>query len=263
MGVKLVALDIDGTIIPFKSEHGDAPSPRIREAVRAARARGIEVVLASGRMFPGAVRVARTLELNGVVISQEGASVHRADGTLLYEYPIEFAYALEITAYAQRAALDYEWFNTTRYAATRESEATRHYGEICGITPEYHPNPETLGIVPNGVGILSDNSRAPEIHRELASHHGDRIHLLDFPHVTVAVSAEASKGHALSRLCADLGIAREETLAIGDSVNDAAMLAWAGRGLAMAKSDGYARDAADEVLPDRDDIVAEVLDSLV
>jgi hydroxymethylpyrimidine pyrophosphatase-like HAD family hydrolase len=49
-------------------------------------------------------------------------------------------------------------------------------------------------------------------------------------------------------LAQDFGIEQQAVLAIGDSVNDASMLRWAGRGVAMPHSDRYARDASDEVL---------------
>jgi hypothetical protein len=71
---------------------------------------------------------------------------------------------------------------------------------------------------------------------------------LDFPSVTAAHAPEASKGNALALLAQDLGIEQRAVLAIGDSVNDASMLRWAGRGVAMPHSDRYARDAADEML---------------
>jgi len=66
--------------------------------------------------------------------------------------------------------------------------------------------------------------------------------------VTAAHSVDASKGKALALLAKELGIEQRSVLAIGDSVNDASMLNWAGRGVAMPHSDRYALAAADEVL---------------
>jgi hydroxymethylpyrimidine pyrophosphatase-like HAD family hydrolase len=103
--------------------------------------------------------------------------------------------------------------------------------------------------VPTGAGIISTTDHAPDIHRDLAARFGEALHLLDFPAVTVAVAPNANKGHALSLICADLNIDRHATIAVGDSVNDAPMLAWAGRGIAMPHSDRYAFDAAHEILP--------------
>ena len=262
MAVKLVALDIDGTLLPFEGPHEGALSPRLRSAVAALAGRGVAVVLASGRMHPGAARIAQELQLAGPLIAQEGCVVASAAGEVVHEVRLAASLAQAVVAYARDEGHEYEWFGTSRYAVTKETPATRSYGEMCGVTPEYHAAPEALGIPPNGVGVLGDRKRSPAIHQALAEAHGDRLHLLDFSAVTVAISPTASKGRALAMVADDLGVPRHETVAIGDSVNDASMLAWAGRGLAMAKGDRYAHEAADEILPDEEDIVANVLEGL-
>jgi len=260
---KLVALDIDGTIVPGRGESTDLPSPRMTAAIRELVTAGVHVVLASGRMFPGTRLIAEHLGLTTPVICQQGCSVHLLDGTMLHEFPIERAVALEIIAYAREIGRAYEWFNPLRYLASAESEATRNYGLVSGITPEYRPDPEASGVRPTGVGVISSDAEAPAIHRELVARYGEALHVLDFPTVTVAVAPDANKGHALSLLCSDLGIDRHDVLAIGDSVNDASMLAWAGRGVAVAHADRYALDAATEVLQDEgDEAVIALLESL-
>jgi Cof subfamily protein (haloacid dehalogenase superfamily) len=260
MAVKLVALDIDGTIV--QPQTGDSPTPRLKAAVAAAQEAGIAVVLASGRMFPGTASVAQDLGLTGWVICQQGCGIHTMTGEMLHEFPIDHDRAMHIIDYAKSIDRAYEWFSPLRYIASRQSYHTDAYGSVSGITPEYHPFPERSGMRPTGVGIISTKDEAPVIHRALSSHHGEALHLLDFPEVTVAVAPEANKGHALSLVCADLGIDRHETVAIGDSVNDAAMLAWAGRGFAMAHSDRYALDAADQVLDPGEEPVARLLEGL-
>lgn len=259
MGVRLVALDIDGTIVAPGAE---LPTERIRVAVRELTRQGIAVVLASGRMFPGTAKIARHLEVQTPLVCQQGCAVQRLDGTVLHEFPIRHEVALEVVEYARAIARPYEWFNTRRYIASAETEATQEYGRVSGITPEYHAEPEQSGVSPTGVGIISSAEEAAHIHRSLVARYADELHVLDFPTVTVAVAPEANKGHALSLLCADFGIERAEVVAIGDSVNDAAMLAWAGRGIALAHSDRYALDAADEVLEDGEEPVARLLEAL-
>lgn len=259
MGVKLVALDIDGTIV----EHGqDLPSGRITRAVRELHRRGVVVILASGRMFPGTVRIARHLGLTEAVICQQGCSVHTLDGVTLHEFPIPRPQALQIVDYAREIGHPYEWFNPVRYLVSRETISAHEYSRLSGIMPEFVDRPEHSGITPTGVGIISSLEEAGAIHRHLAGLHGDTLHVLDFPEVTVSVAADANKGHAMSLICADLGIDRHETLAIGDSVNDAPMLAWAGRGIAMAHGDRYAIAAADEILEDGEEPVARFLERL-
>lgn len=264
MAVKLVALDIDGTIIsPAHNGHHHEPTQRIRDAIGALISTGVHVILASGRMFPGTLEVARHLGLPGPLVCQQGCSVHLLDGTITHEFPIEREIALEIIAYARQIGRSYEWFNPLRYIASAQSPETEQYGAVSGITPEYRFDPENAGVEPTGVGIISSAAGASEIHRELVRRHGDVLHVLDFPSVTVAVAQDANKGHALSLLCADLGIAREEVVAVGDSVNDASMLAWSGLGVGMPHSDAYAVDSADLVLAPGEHVLERFLEGLL
>ncbi|MBK9611584.1 HAD family hydrolase [Candidatus Amarobacter glycogenicus] len=264
MAVKLVALDIDGTVIPphgYGATH--EPTERLTRAVRACVDSGIHVLLASGRMFPGTSQIARHFGLTTPVICQQGCSVHLPDGTMTHEFLIDRGLAIEICGYAREIERAYEWFNPLRYVVSARSRATEQYGIVSGIEPEYRRDPENSGVRPTGVGIISTHADANGIHRELVARHGHELHVLDFPEVTVAVAQDANKGHALSLVCDDLGIGRDQVIAIGDSVNDAAMLAWAGRGIAMPHSDAYAMDAADEVLAPGEDMLAAFLENLV
>ena len=263
MGVRLIALDIDGTLLPYEGAYKGELSPRVRAAVTALVEDGRTVVLASGRMREGVMSIARELGLDTPFIAQEGCLIANADGTLLREIKLDRDLALAVTAYAREAGYQYEWFSAERYAATEQSPATDYYASLGNIEAEYHPEPETLGIDPSGVGILSDREASSEVHEELVEHFGDTLHVLDFPFVTVALAPEATKANGVALVAKRLGISRAETLAIGDSVNDASMLAWAGRGIATAKADRYAREAADESLPDEEDSVARVLEELL
>ncbi|MGK2966382.1 MAG: HAD-IIB family hydrolase [Tepidiformaceae bacterium] len=263
MRTKLVALDIDGTIVHAHSP-GEVPSPRVTGAIRALSEAGIAVVLASGRMLPGTRMVAKHLGLATPLICQQGCSIHNPAGEIVHEFELPRELALELVGHANDRGHAYEWFNPLRYIVSRWTAESEEYARVSGVKPEYIAKPEHSGVTPTGVGIITSREQANGIHRELVARHGDALHVLDFPAVTVAVAPEANKGHALSLVAAMLGIDRREAIAIGDSVNDAAMLAWAGRGYAMAHADRYALDAADEVLADDEgESVAVLLESLV
>src|SRR5699024_7414732 len=73
-----------------------------------------------------------------------------------------------------------------------------------------------------------------------------------------------SKAWGLEQLCTHLGIDRSEVLAFGDAPNDAEMLAWAGRGVALANAEPVALAAADEVAASNlDDGVAQVIEDVL
>jgi Cof subfamily protein (haloacid dehalogenase superfamily) len=245
---RLIALDIDGTLIAPGAGHEALPDRAICDAIAELVSAGVVVVLASGRMYPGTARVARHLRLDGPLICQQGASVHRADGSRLHQFSLDIGIARELVDFAQARGWPFAWFDAVRYVASTANALSDEYGRVSGVVPEYRADAQHTGIEPTGIDIISTPEHANGVHTELAERYGDRIELLDFPSVTAAHSPHASKAKALSLLAGELGIRADEVLAIGDSANDASMLRWAGRGVAMPHSDGYARAAADEIL---------------
>jgi hypothetical protein len=67
------------------------------------------------------------------------------------------------------------------------------------------------------------------------------------------LNLDANKGDAMAAICGAYGIRQEETAAFGDGDNDAAMLRWAGVGVAVANASDSCRAAADVVLPQTND----------
>ncbi len=61
------------------------------------------------------------------------------------------------------------------------------------------------------------------------------------------------KGIASAKLAKKLGISREETLCIGDSLNDAPMIEWAGLGVVVANGSDAAKSYADVIMPSCDE----------
>lgn len=249
MTVRLVALDIDGTLLEPGVPVDALPGEAMSRAVKALREQGIIVVLASGRMFPGTASVARHLGVDQPLICQQGASVHEGDGRLRHGLSIDETIALELLDYARENDWPLAWFDSTRYLVTRHSPAAQFFADVSNITMEIDDAPHLSGVRATGIDIISTPESAPEVHAALDRRYGKRLSLLDFPSVTAVHAPEASKGNALRVLAEELGIEQPEVLAIGDSVNDVSMLLWAGQGAAPEHCDRYARAAADEILP--------------
>jgi hydroxymethylpyrimidine pyrophosphatase-like HAD family hydrolase len=85
------------------------------------------------------------------------------------------------------------------------------------------------------------------------------------PYFLEMLPARTDKGTALAKVAAFLGIKQEETLAIGDSMNDEGMIRWAGLGIAMVNGDERIKDIADHVSEktNDDDGVAEVIEQFI
>ncbi|MEM8768450.1 MAG: HAD family hydrolase [Pseudomonadota bacterium] len=247
--IRLVALDIDGTLLDPGVPVTALPDAAMSAAVSALREKGIIVVLASGRMYPGTQAVAEHLDIDQPLICQQGASVHNADGSLRHGYAIDRGIALELLDYARQHQWPLAWFDSSRYLVTEHCEQAQFFADVSRITMEIHRTPETSEVAPTGIDIISSMDDAKAVHDEIADRYGERLSLLDFPSVTAVHCADASKGNALAMLAQELHISSDEVLAIGDSVNDVSMLQWAGFSAAPAHCDHYAQAAAGEILP--------------
>ncbi len=236
MRIDLIALDLDGTLL----SRDETISLRNRQAIRRALEAGVRVVLVTGRGADMPVRVSRELGLNLPVICCHGAltkdfGAHRT----LVHVPVPLAQAKILVEFAEEHGLSVAIYLEEMFWRL---EGTQLYMD------------DMLGPSWREVKTFQDVlTTAPTFVRFLGKHAVDAVrkHLLHLPlnfrfeswfdFIECAVlHPEASKKHALARLCADFNIESEYVLAIGDSPNDVPMLQWAGVGVAMA-------NAADDV----------------
>lgn len=93
----------------------------------------------------------------------------------------------------------------------------------------------TLAVMSEGLAALDAPTEQAENLRKIIS-----IHRTEYPARDLAIvdlmPNGCSKGSALARLAADRGVDAAEIVAIGDNMNDAEMLAYAGRAVVMENS---------------------------
>ena len=246
--VKLVALDIDGTLLAPGVPHNAVPDDTVVGAVKALQARGIVVMLATGRMYPGTAPIANHLGIKEPAICQQGASIHHADGRLRYAYSIDQDIAAELYDFATSHGYSLAWFDHERYLVTSMSPAAEFFAAVSGVKIEVNARPHESGVKATGIDIVSNEKTSSDVHRLLEARYGSRVALLDFNTVTAIHEPRASKGNALALIAEDLGVDRSQVLAIGDGINDVSMLSWAGQSGTPAHGDSYAKDSAKEIL---------------
>jgi len=232
MRIDLIALDLDGTLLD-PDEH---ISKRNREAVGAALARGIRVVLVTGRGVDLPIRISAELGLNLPVICCHGALTKDfgANRTLVH-LPVPLQYAKPMIEYAQAHDLS--------VAVYAEELFWRLEGSHVFMDDMHGPSWRTvrgfadvLHEAPTFIRFLGEKSV-----RAMEAEFGDwplnfrYESWTDFVECAV-LNRDASKRNALSRLCADFQIPPDAVLAIGDSRNDVPMLRWAGIGVAMGNA---------------------------
>ena len=98
--IKVLALDLDGTLTNSQKE----VTPRTRAALDAAIAKGVTIVLASGRPTAGVLPLAKELGLDkkgGCILSYNGGKIIDCrTGETLYQKQLDAQYVPELCAFA-------------------------------------------------------------------------------------------------------------------------------------------------------------------
>jgi hypothetical protein len=253
----LFAADLDGTLV----DRNDGIHARDREAIARARAAGVEVTIATGRLTSRTHPIARSLGLGSPMVCADGAVIAcAATERVLARRPIPTAHVLDIvTALADHGLSSFIFTHGAIHSCER---GRQHHHYVSGwahdITAHadvrtahaWRSDPEAAVMV---VGIGADEPvRAVEAALQpLAA----SVECLSFAipagRVVRFVAVGASKGTALADVAGRLGLAPDRVAAVGDWFNDVPMLRWAGRSFAMPHAPDSVKASATDVLPPR------------
>ena len=261
MKYKLIASDLDGTLLNDNSEI----TGRTKAAIRAAIAKGALFVPATGRPLCGVERVNILLEGDMPFVLFNGAKVMTGKTKrLLFEQNLDSACALGIWQLGlERDIPIIIWVDETLYI-NRDCDEVREYRKITGAT--IHLTDDISGL--QGITKmlwLCDPAQALRWQDELNARFAGRVNChTSWPQMLEFVDAKASKGLALAAIGAAYGIDRSEMIAFGDNYNDVSMLEYAGLGIAMANAPEDIKAKCQEVtLSNNEDGVAVAMERYV
>jgi hydroxymethylpyrimidine pyrophosphatase-like HAD family hydrolase len=256
MAIRLIALDLDGTLLDSRGRVG----ARNRAAIDEARARGVRLALVTGRRFRDARPLALELGLDVPVIAHNGAltkHAHSLETVAAILMPVGAARAvvrvgrehgadaLVSDDHVGAGLLVYDHVSPGNTALARYIEWSRRVvgEEAAAAIRQVESLDRYLDHDPLHVafsGGCAAMERLAEVFREEL---GGSVRLLltlypkmDFALLDV-LHPDASKGAGLAAVAAEQGLTREEVLAVGDNFNDLEMLEWAGTGVLMGNAD--------------------------
>ncbi len=262
--IRLLAIDLDGTLLNSRAEISSADS----EAVAAAAQQGVEIVIVTGRRSATARKVAAQLALKTGLISSGGALIKDAQGATLHRRLLPMAKA--------RAVLEAAGPGRPSAMLLFDRDGK---GEVVteSLDPAHEPvegyfarNREYLElVVPLEAALTEDVIEvlfigAVEPMRELARRLAKaaiaasvNVGLAEYPQRDLSLmdvlDLGCHKGAALAWWAAQRGIAREEVMAIGDNWNDREMLEFAGLPVLMANSSEELKQAGWAVTASNDE----------
>ena len=251
-GIKLIALDLDGTLLNSALKI----SERNAEAVKRALDAGMKVVLATSRWYLLAKRDADRLGIDTPLICNNGAVVKRPQGGgELLHLRLDQELACDVTALADERG--WETFTTIEDATYMRMRP--------GIIPERLPAglrvserqaEEVARGQPTAVLIFGEEAVYEISQRFLPAFDGRANFSLNrpvgLPHYVILTHPDADKASALEIVCRELDIPLNDVMAMGDSESDLEMLRLAGLGIAVNNSPDEVKRAALHIAPAND-----------
>ncbi len=269
---KLIALDIDGTILNSQGEL----TARVADSIARARDRGWLVCLLSGRRPRKMQPLAQTLGITTPLVAFNGAII--TDPVSLM--PIKTRYLSRaisdpiVLAWEQAHIPFFSYRDTTTgpdvyyslqpvwpRAASYVKEEGNHMMRLDSVARQSWEPLRLMVMSDKKAALEAERLTAPYVRtgatRTYLSRHYDESWYFEVYPLT-------SKADGIHFLCSHYGLQPQEVIAVGDNVNDVDMLQQAGLGVAMGNATKEVQTAADVTIGDHDhDGLAHFLDHLM
>lgn len=266
----LIALDMDGTLLNSQL----TLTPGNQNAIHRAAEAGKHIVISTGRCLPEIRETLAALPEIRYLVCENGSCVYDyARQTDIHVDPIPTEEVLFVLEAARHEKTVIQVFSENR---SYFNQADDHWAAACAVAnycdlfhasstfdahlfDDYARHPFRVEKINLYFENVESRERMKERLAERPLSMADSI-----GHMVELTSAVADKGRGLRMLCSHLGVALEETIAVGDSMNDVSILKTAGLGAAMGNACSGAKKAAGFITDDCDhDGVARVIDEVL
>ncbi|NJM69447.1 MAG: HAD family phosphatase [Scytonema sp. RU_4_4] len=254
--IKLLVLDIDGTI----TGKSNTISTAVKQAIVAARSRGIQVAIATGRMYRSALRFHQEINSSLPLLAYQGAWIQDPVTQKIHRHlPVSRELAHKLLDYFEqpelKALLSVHFYINDQLYVREITKETELYAERSGITPiAVGDLRKVTSNEPTKVLALCDDTNI--IEQLLGNLRRQYTPAELYLTTSVATFFEATnpfvnKGTGVRYLAEELlGLQRTNVMTIGDNFNDVEMLEYAGVGVAMGNAPAAVQAIAQWVAPD-------------
>lgn len=270
MKYKLIAIDMDGTLLNSKDEISKRTKMVLSEAIR----KGILVVLTTGRIYKSALQYSKSMQLYSPIIACNGAIITSRDvKRIIYDNTLKNEHFRKIVSLAEESDIYYHFYDKdTFYYKKTKAEYAAYYNfyekNFLKQDIKLESFKQVMDILKNKrdtkfykiLFMENDLSKLSAFRQKLEKIQGISICKSWYNNLEV-MNEGVSKGRALEYLARKLDIDNSQIVAMGDNENDISMLKIAGLAIAMGNSDEIVKKHADVITDTNDeDGVANALE---
>lgn len=268
MEYKLIALDIDGTLLNSSNQITD----NVKEAIKKSKEKGVKVVLCTGRPLKGVEDFLEELNLKeegDYVTTFNGALVQDAyTGKPISHLTLDYNDLCDLYNLSLKIGSRSHFYDTkTVYTFNLDvSDYTILESYLTGA----HLNVTTLDKVPKDIGMskfmmIDHPEILDECIKKIPEEYYEKYTIVrSTPFFLEILNRNANKGAGINLLSQRLGIKQDEVICVGDAGNDKHMIEYAGLGVAMGNATNEIKEIANYVTRTNDeDGVAHVIDKFI
>ena len=239
--IKLIACDLDGTLLNDKKEIGNYTKEILNKLINDYK---IELILSSGRGFDGVKKYNDVLGNNNYSIIMNGSNIVDDNGKILYRKMLEEDIAKAIIKLAEKYDVCVHFFNDLQYTVSRDDFYIKSYIQI-EKTREITVGIENIKYYKfDKIIIFGERETLIKLKEDINSNLD--VHSCFSGNTLLEIMCKGvSKGDALKWICNNKGIDIKEVIAFGDNFNDIEMIEYAGIGVAMANAEEELKQKAD------------------
>ncbi|MGC9158859.1 MAG: HAD family hydrolase [Terracidiphilus sp.] len=281
--VRLVAIDVDGTLLPSFAQR---VSERTARALLTAQQAGVTVAIATGRRADYATPLLDGLGLRAdtPLITSNGALIRTLSGEIIGRCQLESRVARGLCGLLRPFGVLVFTFDRPGHGGLVVEDMEQAHGRIALWVAANRQSIEVVRPLENALtdgenpiqgmaaGGVMQMRRAEQAVRQ-SEWAGECVCMrTEYPARDLSIldllPPGISKGKALARLADRLGVGCRETMAIGDNWNDVEMLEWAGQAVLMGNAAEELRGMArmrgwKQAPPNDEDGVAVVLEAVI
>lgn len=263
--IRAIVIDVDGTLL--NNEH--TITPRTEKAIKDAIAKGVQVVLATGKTHKSTQSIIDQFGLETPGIYLQGLAIYDQSGAIRHQTTLAPELARQALTFIEDRG-----FVVAAYHQDRILVRARHAQLEEELVKRHEVAPEAVGPLQNLLGklainkliVIGERKAINALRWQLSMQVGGAGRLLQpgIDEMLELLPPGSSKGAALKTLAKDIGVDVAQILAIGDGENDIEMIQIAGVGVAMGQANQKVKDAADYVTASNDeDGVAQAIERYV
>ncbi|WP_124068359.1 Cof-type HAD-IIB family hydrolase [Clostridium sp. E02] len=272
MNIKLIALDLDGTLLNSKKEITEGNLRALKRCIE----QGIMIVPCTGRTSAGIPKEVRSIPEIRYAITTNGAVVEDMEENRMIDTRLlSWELALELLRFVDSYPVMYDPYIERR--GITEAKFFNHLADY-GLSPvlqnlvvntrDLHPNiidyVEKQQKPVEKINLFFGDMQLRQKLRTILEKRSDILVTSSIPNNLEINDPEATKGDALLRLASHMGIEADQTMSVGDGENDLSMILKAGVGVAMKNGIEEIKEIANYVTgTNEEDGVASAINNLV